>query len=279
MKVLTWTSITKNERCDEMNTEAKYQHILKLVTLAGQIMLENGAETYRVEDTMERICSADNIRRVDTFVTPTGMFVCIETLDEQYLTTIKRVKTRITNLSKIYEVNNVSRKLVNKEITLQQALLELEKINNDPSADVLRSTFAAGFSSGFFALLLGGTLWDGMIALFCGAIIKLFDITASSIQISSYFLVNLIGGAFSALVAVIFSDIIPVGTIYGIIIGSIMPLVPGIAFTGAIRDMIYGDLVSGTARAVEALLIAIAIAAGVGIVLKIWYLVQGGMLL
>ena len=57
--------------------------------------------------------------------------------------------------------------------------------------------------------------------------------------------------------------------ISALIIGGIMPLLPGLSMTNAIRDTINGDLVSGSARALEALLACVAIAAGVGVVLSL----------
>ena len=62
-----------------------------------------------------------------------------------------------------------------------------------------------------------------------------------------------------------------------IIIGSIMLLVPGLAITNAIRDTIAGDLLAGISRAVEAFLIAIAIAIGSGIVLRLCFVYYGGI--
>ena len=50
-----------------------------------------------------------------------------------------------------------------------------------------------------------------------------------------------------------------------IIIACIMPLVPGVAITNAIRDTLNGDYVSGAARAVEAFIKALSIALGVGV--------------
>ncbi|MDK2798666.1 MAG: hypothetical protein PWP27_271 [Clostridiales bacterium] len=257
-------------------TQKFNRDILKLVTLAGQIMLENGAETYRVEDTIEHICRATNIKSVNTFATPTGIFICIQTPNDEYHTTIKRVTKRTTNLSKVYHVNNISRQFVLQEISITQALSSLEELSHTHSLNILFSIFVTGVCSGFFALLLGGALWDGMIATFCGGFIRLVAIILYNKDISG-FLVNLVSGSITAMIAILFSEILKVGHIDKIIIGSIMPLLPGIAITGAIRDTIYGDLVSGTSRGVEALLIAISIASGVGIVLRVWLFLQGGL--
>ena len=47
-----------------------------------------------------------------------------------------------------------------------------------------------------------------------------------------------------------------------IIIGNIMLLIPGIALTNSLRDMISGDIISGLLRFLDAILVAVAIAAG-----------------
>ena len=60
-----------------------------------------------------------------------------------------------------------------------------------------------------------------------------------------------------------------------VIVGSIMPLLPGVALTNGIRDFISGDLISGVSRVSEALLTAIAIAVGIGSALKLLIMLGG----
>lgn len=50
-----------------------------------------------------------------------------------------------------------------------------------------------------------------------------------------------------------------------VIISAIMPLVPGVTFTAAIRDTLNGDYSSGVARMAEAVVVALAVASGVGL--------------
>ena len=59
------------------------------------------------------------------------------------------------------------------------------------------------------------------------------------------------------------------------VIGCIMPLLPGVAFTTAVRDAIGDELLSGISRGVEALLVAVAIASGVGVSLGLSYWLGG----
>ena len=73
-------------------------------------------------------------------------------------------------------------------------------------------------------------------------------------------------------------SLLGIGNLDVILIGAITPLLPGLSFTNAIRDTVMGDLVSGTVRIVETLLIAVAIAAGIGTVLAVYVNVLGGVL-
>ena len=59
------------------------------------------------------------------------------------------------------------------------------------------------------------------------------------------------------------------------IIGSLMILTPGIAFTMGIRDFVHGDYLSGTIRMIDALLIAASIAIGTGLVLSLYTFFTG----
>ena len=86
------------------------------------------------------------------------------------------------------------------------------------------------------------------------------------------FLLHIAGSAAVVLFAKLLDLVVPGIKLDNIIIGGIMLLVPGLSFVNAIRDSMSGDLVSGTARAVEALFIAVAIATGSGVMLKLWEL-------
>ena len=98
------------------NKEAK--NLLTMAVLAGNIMLKNGAETYRVEDTITRICKSRlNTESVEPFVTPTGMFVSIQ-CNGEIISYVQRVKDIKINLDKINMVNDFSRKFVSSNMPI-----------------------------------------------------------------------------------------------------------------------------------------------------------------
>lgn len=103
------------------------REIMSIAMLAGEILLRNGAETYRVEETIEHIGKACGVTRVEAFVIPTGIIVTIQTEQEE-LTRCSRMKERTINLSRITKVNELSRRLSEQRITLEQARSLLERI-------------------------------------------------------------------------------------------------------------------------------------------------------
>lgn len=243
---------------------------------AGRIILENGGETYRVEDTILRICNAFNIKDADSYVTPTGIILSAADEYEQTVSLVVRIKCRTVNLEKIALVNDVSRNIKTKGYTLEQLRDELKKIDTMKKYKNSTLIISSGFGSGFFAFLFGGNLYDFAVSFAAGCIIKQLSIILSKININDFF-IYIVGGMTAALSALISVQIFPFSChLDKIIIGSIMILVPGLAITNAIRDTISGDLVSGISRAAEAFLIAVAVAAGTGIVLKFWFTFSGG---
>ncbi|MBU5590962.1 threonine/serine exporter family protein [Clostridium sp. MSJ-4] len=249
--------------------------IIFVATEAGRIILENGGETYRVEETILRICDAYLIKNADSYVTPTGIMVSATDKYGHNISIIKRIKKRTVDLEKISQVNDLSRSIKLKGMTADEFREELKKIENAPRYSYRITILSACLIAGFFTLMFGGGFGDFIASFLIGGIIHSVSIYASKLNINAFF-INILGGMLSALLAIIFVSIGISSDIDKIIIGSIMLLVPGIAITNAIRDTIAGDLVAGLARSVEAFLIAIAIAVGSGIVLSFWLLLSGG---
>ncbi|KHD38405.1 membrane protein [Clostridium acetobutylicum] len=251
------------------------EKIINLAAYAGKILLQSGAEIYRVEETMNKICTAFNVKEAESFVTPTGIIISITGEDEKITSTIKRIQVRTVDLRKISEVNDLSRTLQYKNFSLEEVADKLKKIDNEKKHSDLFLIFFSAVAAGFFTLIFGGTFRDFSVSFFIGIIIKIFSIIISRLEINDFFL-NMVGGAIAAFIALLFKKLGVVVYLDKTIIGSIMLLVPGLAITNAVRDTIAGDLVSGVSRALDAFFTAVAIAAGTGLAFKIWINFFGG---
>jgi uncharacterized membrane protein YjjP (DUF1212 family) len=252
--------------------------IIHIAAEAGKIILENGGETYRVEQTITMICRSYGIPRTESFVTPTGIMISITNSENQTISLIRRINSRTVNLSKVSMINNLSREIASNPLSMVDIRKRIDYINNLPPYSHKATTFFSACSAGFFTLIFGGTYKDFFVAFIIGALINCLSGFLDKFNVNS-FLKNMLGGSLAASIALLATSIGLGSNRDTIIIGSIMLLVPGIAITNAIRDTIAGDLVSGISRSVEALFIAIAIAAGTSVVFKIWFLLFGGTLI
>ena len=252
-----------------------YNRILHLATFAGEIMLQSGAEIYRVEETVARICISYGVQSAQSFVTPTGIIMSITDNKNTVLTKVVRVNKRTVDLDKIAKVNQLSRRMSVEKIDLDYAeeiLIEIKKGSNySRKTLILSSSLAAGF----FTLLFGGTVRDFLVSLLIGCIIECQSITLRKIDANAFF-INALGGAISSFIALLSTKLGFGDNTDKIVIGSIMLLVPGLAITNAIRDTLAGDLLAGNSRTSEAFLIAVAVAVGSGLVFTIWIKFFGG---
>jgi uncharacterized membrane protein YjjP (DUF1212 family) len=240
--------------------------LLKVSTLAGKIMLESGAETYRVEETISRICTAFGAHTVDSFVIPTGIIVTV-TYYNEVSTLVQRIISRSVDLHKVDLINNLSRKIQNEPMDISDFNKELLNISNENRYSNLVTLFWSSITAGCFSIMFGGNLRDFIAASLIGAAIKIVVVICQKLNINEFF-TNSLSGGLCALLAIVLTKSNLSNSLDKTIIGSIMLLVPGLTITNAIRDTIAGDFLSGITKASEAFLVAVSIAVGTGAVLS-----------
>ncbi|MGD7044565.1 threonine/serine exporter family protein [Jeotgalibacillus proteolyticus] len=248
----------------EQYLEEQYD-IMDVSLLAGKIMLESGAETYRVEDTMMRIAASYGIKESHSYVTPTGIMFSIET-EEPTKTKLMRISNRTTDLKKVMLVNSTSRRIAKGELDVPQAYRILKRIYaSDETYSLQTRIAAASISSGCFLMMFQGGWVDFIPAVIAGGIgfasVGYFQ-ELISIKFFAEFMASLIIGVLALLFVYLGFGAEP----DKIIIGSVMPLVPGLLITNAVRDLIAGHLISGLSKGAEAFLTAFAIGSGIAVV-------------
>lgn len=252
-----------------IHNKGEARKLLLLAILAGRIMLRNGAETYRVEDTIERIIkSRKNIKYADAFVTPTGIFASLE-YEEEVLTYLIRIKAIRINLNKINLVNDFSREFVSTNMSIDGGIKKLRMIDNTETYSPLFKSLFGALSCGFLSILFGGSMLDFISSIFVGFFVVLVVNRINRYKLT-FFINNFIGAIIATFLSILITVIGIADNMNTVIIASIMPLVPGVAITNAMRDTISGDFVSGLSRAMEAIFSALSIAFGVGLVLNIY---------
>ena len=257
---------------------AATREVLTLAVEIGNLLLRNGAEVYRVEDTVLHILEAYEIKDYDVYVLSNGIFASANEDEDDACSMIRHVPLGSVQLNKIAALNQLSREICAHECSLSDAWERLEECKNLPLAPDSVKLFFCGLGCGCFAYLFGGTLADGIVAFFFGVVLEFFLLTSRKSK-SSKFIINILG---SAIVTTLSLFALSLGLPVlddEVIIGSIMPLVPGIALTTSIRDLFNGDYLSGVIHMMDAVLTAFCIAVGVGAIITIYQLLPGGVLL
>lgn len=252
-----------------IKNQSEVKKLMKLALEAGNLLVQSGAETYRIEDTMIKICnSRKNIERSESFVAQTLILIAVEYEGNVY-TDFKRVSNGNTNLNQISYVNQFSRDFQHENISIDDGLNILKNSKNIHKFSMSHEIFFGGLCGGAFAVMFGGNFND-FIASFIASVCTI-TCYLNIIKIPVTFFVSSFLGA---LLASIFSYItIKIGigvNLDKIIIGAIMYLVPGVALTNAIRDTMNGDSLSGLSKGMEAILTALAIAFGAGVIVNLY---------
>ncbi|MBQ7757798.1 threonine/serine exporter family protein [Anaerotignum sp.] len=242
----------------------------KLINLAldsGEIMLKNGAETFRVQDTMKRILSTTGRDKIEAQALSTLLMVTLPREEKGPLSMMRGIHSRTVNFHKVCAVNNMSRAFVSGQISLDNALAQVEAIRNESAYHPFLHIAGYGIIAGGFSYLTVPSILDGFLAFLVGMLLGVLDLWLDSKKVP-YFFGPFLGGVVAAQCACWIHPLFPTSHIHNIIIGSIMPLLPGVTFSKSMRDLLEGNLISGYTKAVEALVVACSLAGGVGMTLS-----------
>ena len=242
---------------------------LDAVCLASQMILESGGETYRAEETVERMCQGLGIPQVDVLALPTGLMLTVALSDEKTFSRIVRVRNRTIDLGRIDQCNAVSRQVAAGKLSAQDALTQLQQIHKTRKDRRWLLVGASALSAASFTVMLGGQWMDFIVSFFCGALVQFLLPPLAKMRVPTL-ISSMIAGALTTLMALTGTLAMPGVHVEPVISGAIMPLLPGLATTNAFRDTIRGDLVSGGARVIEAMLCCVMLAAGIGLMLSMW---------
>lgn len=278
------------------------EQALQLATEAGHILLENGAEISRVEETMARIASAYGIEDESFFVLSNGIIAT-----GQHYARAEFIPIKGTQLAKVAAVNQLSRDVTAGECgnaSMRECVNQTNELTNSQvntfkpmPVDILRQRIQAirsmpgkvwwemvlgialGVSS--FSILFGGSLVDAL-ATFAAGILLGFFMTFVNPHLSRL-VGNVAGGMVGGLICILFFRLaINVEGesqlhLANMIIGTIIALVPGVPFTNGMRDLANEDYIAGTTRLTDAFLVFLCIALGVALSFIIDGLVAGGI--
>ena len=235
----------------------------------GAVLLTGGAEVSRTEDTVSRMAAACGCSRSEVYVTPTlivGTFIFADGFE---YTASRRVNGAKGNLHQVEEANALSRHFCASPTSAGALHREVERIRELPLYPAAVNLAASVVMAAAFALVFGGTLRDALGAAVCGLAVWLAERALRRLGMKEM-IRTLLCSAMTGVLAVL---LVKAGIAYSAdktMIGTIMLMIPGLALVTALRDMINGDLTSGVTELLAALVRAMMIAVGIGLMLVWW---------
>lgn len=227
----------------------------------GEQMLVSGAEVHRVEESIKRMCYAFGAKRVDVFIITSSMVVTFYENDQTSYTQTRRITSITTDFEKLHHLNKLSRQICQTKMTVEEIREQMELAGKRKTYPFWVECVCYSVIAGAFTLFFGGGYIEAVVSLVIGLVVRfgifLTDVTVPNKVFSKFF---------SSVIATLLAFVaVKIGFIHNVdkvIIGNIMTLIPGIGLTNALRDLFTGDSIAGLLRTIEAILIALAIAAG-----------------
>lgn len=237
---------------------------IESAALAAQTILESSGETYRAEETALRMGKAFGLAEAQIMAFPTG-FVFSAVCEGKRENRVCRISERSIRLDRIDAVNAISRKAEAGRLNAEKAYLELKALRETPDTRLWMSCFYYAISAGFFSVMFGGFFAECLLAFMIGLLVQAVQMPLATRQVPSQirpFILGFLAASLSLLALFLFP-----ASQEAVITGVIMPLLPGIALTNAVRDSIRGDIISGLARGADALISGMMLSAGVAVAL------------
>ncbi len=240
-----------------------YNTLLELAADLGYRLAMNGAETYRIEESMTFLLRAYGLKP-ESYVIPNCLIVSIETPDGIPMTRMRRIGFHGNDLDSVERYSNLCRKLCSEKPAPKEAFHWMRQIDAQRvSYKIPMHLLGAFLGASGFAVFFGANCLDAVCSGICGILVALLGIASDQFKVNQFFRTTL-----SAFVLAVSAYLLCAAGVCDssshVIIGALMLLVPGLLFTNAIRDIIYGDTNSGINRIVQVFLIAAAIALGTG---------------
>ena len=236
--------------------------LMEPLQLAGRIIMENGGETFRAEDTVLYIGRALGLDQVGCFAVPSGLFISFRKQDGTTESTVTRIHRGGSNMLRVNEVNAISRELSAGTLTAQQATERLHRAETLTDPLCIRHQIpAAAVCGGGFAVMFGGSWKEMLTALVVCGLVQFLSSRIEKHHVQTL-VATLVGAFVAALLPALANLYLFPLYVDATVAGVLMPLLPGLAMTNAVQDAMRGDMVSGMSHALSALLTAGMIACG-----------------
>jgi uncharacterized membrane protein YjjP (DUF1212 family) len=236
--------------------------VIDLSLWAGQLLLQHGAESARIEETVHRLGTGLGADWMDILVSPNAIAVTTVS-GEEFRTKIRRVVSIGVNLRAIEQINSMTQRVIAGELDRVQVRREIEQIVRQPRQYTRwASVVMVGLSCAAFSQLFGGD-WPVFFTTLVASMLAMF-VRQELIRRHFNPLLVVIGTSFVATIFASLASRFQWGEQPQLALASsVLLLVPGVALINSAEDLITGHLVVGIIRGISGGLISLGIAIGI----------------
>lgn len=238
-----------------------YNALIDMVMQLGYELAMAGAETFRVEESINRCVAAYGVK-AEVFAIPNYLTVSIVTDDGQSITRMRRIGHHGNDLDAVEKFSNLSRAFCNRRPDPREGKQWIDLVHQKRLFYSMPAQYLGYFlGAAGYGLFFGGNVIDALCAGICGILVGFVNQALDTRKANQFF--RTIASSFlMAMLAYALGTAGITKNPDAVTIGALMILVPGLLFTNAMRDIIYGDTNSGVNRIVQVFLVAAAIALG-----------------
>lgn len=240
-----------------------YDKLLNVSVELGCQLMSSGAEIYRVEESVRRLLQAYDLESPEVFAIPNCVIVSVTTPEGHPITRMRRIGVHGTNIELLERCNDLCRQLCAHQPPVEEARARLAALTDStPRYAPWQILLGYGLTPAFFSPLFGGGFRDALCALIGGLTVGFCLLYAGRLIGSNGFFRTAICSAVGSLISLLLVRLGLGVSVDIVTISTLMVLVPGVALTNAMREIMAGDIISGLSRAADSILTATAIAMG-----------------
>ena len=251
---------------------SNYERILQLILDTGTDMIQSGAETHRVEDSLYRMCGSYGFSNCNIWVIPSNIQATATAPDGRCLAQIRHIRRSGIDFGRLDNLNALSRRVCGERPDPDVFAAQLAATSSPPQRAWV-SYLAGALAGGGFGVFFNCDLADAIAAACTSLLVTFLSRRISKSEgnplIANFFI------AFLAEVFIIFSVRYGLGHHIGYVAaGVVMLLISALGTTNGVRDLVNLDTLSGVLNISLSITGAIGIAMGIVLPLRL-FLDQG----
>ena len=245
-----------------------YNKIVQGILDIGESMLISGAENYRIEDSLYRMCRSYGFVKYDVFVIPSNIQITVETENGDIITQVRHIENADIDLDQLDYMNNLCRYVCSHTPDEEELQKKYQEVKNRPPQHPEAKYFAGVMGGTGFAVFFGCNFKDAIVAVIVSLMIVVVGKWLEKRE-GDLFVYNTILSFLSEVIIVFsvrngFAD-----HPERIMIGIVMLLISGLSTTNGIREILQKDYISGFINIMNSILGAAGIAVGTALAMLV----------